>query len=104
LYPPDIFSLLRALAVEQGMATDQIDGIVQLGGYQYVPTAPNPTSARRVKRSQEYDAYGYLNGLDGSPERLAPIGNETGDALVFSQESKRGLEKRNIYTGCVRSA
>ncbi|BGP22157.1 pre-rRNA processing protein [Rhodotorula toruloides] len=99
LYPPDIFSLLRALAVEQGMATDQIDGIVKLGGYQYVPTAPSPTASRRVKRAQEHGAYGYVDGLDGSPEGLAPIGNETGDALVFSQESKRGLEKRNIYTG-----
>ncbi|BGP00846.1 hypothetical protein RTBOTA2_002159 [Rhodotorula toruloides] len=99
LYPPDIFSLLRALAVEQGMATDQIDGIVKLGGYEYVPTTPSPTPSRRVKRSQEYDAYGYLDGLDGSREGLAQIGNETGDALVFSQESKRGLEKRNIYTG-----
>lgn len=85
------------------MATDQIDGIVKLGGYEYVPTTPSPTPSRRVKRSQEYDAYGYLDGLDGSREGLAQIGNETGDALVFSQESKRGLEKRNIYTGSVRS-
>jgi hypothetical protein len=53
LYPPDIFSLLRQLAVEAGLNPAQLDGIVQLGGYQYVPTT-GPQGSR--KRSvQDYD-------------------------------------------------
>ena len=38
LQPSVIFSLLRALAVDQGMDTDQIDGIMQIGGIQPVQT------------------------------------------------------------------
>lgn len=38
LEPSVIFSLLRALAVDQGMETDQIDGIMQIGGIQHVQT------------------------------------------------------------------
>lgn len=38
LEPAVIFSLLRALAVDQGMETDQIDGIMQIGGIQPVQT------------------------------------------------------------------
>ena len=38
LEPSVIFSLLRALAVDQGMETDQIDGIMQIGGIQPVQT------------------------------------------------------------------
>ena len=38
LEPSVIFSLLRALAVDQGMETDQIDGIMQIGEIQPVQT------------------------------------------------------------------
>lgn len=38
LEPSVIFSLLRALAADQGMETDQIDGIMQIGGIQPVQT------------------------------------------------------------------
>lgn len=38
LDPPTIFTLLRALAVQSGQGTAQLDGIVAIGGYQYVPS------------------------------------------------------------------
>ncbi|SGY79107.1 BQ5605_C008g05044 [Microbotryum silenes-dioicae] len=49
LYPPDIFGLLRALAVTAGLPTEQLDGIVGLAGYTLTPTtadaAGSPTTA-----------------------------------------------------------
>lgn len=73
------------------MPTEQLDGIVALGGYTLTPSTPNPTS-RRAKRSlvggiQAFDGF---SGLEGT----SALGNETD--LVFD---KRGLQKRNIYTG-----
>ena len=35
LDPATMFTLLRLLAVEAGLPTEQLDGIVALGGYQY---------------------------------------------------------------------
>ncbi|GAA5969858.1 hypothetical protein JCM21900_004182 [Sporobolomyces salmonicolor] len=96
LYPPDIFSLLRALAVDAGLSTAQLDGIVALGGYTYVPTASGATatSARRAKRS-----LGALHLEVSDPLSFLSSGNGMVDhGLVLESESKR-LAKRNIYTG-----
>ncbi|KAI5120964.1 hypothetical protein M0805_006636 [Coniferiporia weirii] len=47
LDPSSIFSVTRALAVDAGLDTEQLDGIVALGGYSYVRTTdqdgPNTT-------------------------------------------------------------
>lgn len=99
MYPPDIFSLLRALAVDAGLSTEQLDGIVALGGYEYVPTAPNPSSAVAARMRAKRD----LMGAYEQPSGMYDIGTGNAtqeDGLVFTQESKRGLVKRNIYTGC----
>ncbi|KAM0750211.1 hypothetical protein T439DRAFT_247618 [Meredithblackwellia eburnea MCA 4105] len=113
LYPPDIFTLLRVLAVEAGLSTEQIDGIVALGGYSYVPTT-GTTTRRLVKRSfeEEEEYLALINSielggdggltnhlekpLDGEEELSLALGMED-----FVQQSvvKRGLAKRNIYTG-----
>jgi hypothetical protein len=50
LNPPDIFSVTRKLATLAGLGTDQLDGIVALGGYEYVTTTedddtPAPSSS-----------------------------------------------------------
>jgi len=95
LYPPDIFSLLRALAVSAGLPTEQIDGIVALGGYQYVPTAADATAQQARKRSL---AVGTLD-MDAFGTKSAFVGNETG--LVFESESHRFAKRANIYTGSV---
>ncbi|SHO78091.1 Uncharacterized protein MSYG_2433 [Malassezia sympodialis ATCC 42132] len=39
LYPPDIFALVRAYAIDAGLDTKQLDGIVKIGGYTYSPTS-----------------------------------------------------------------
>ncbi|KAL8278093.1 hypothetical protein RQP46_009553 [Phenoliferia psychrophenolica] len=84
LYPPDIFTLLRVLAVEAGLPTDQIDGIVALGGYTYV----NITGARSLVRRNELEM--------GADSIHLALGDDycVGEAL-----SKRELQKRNIYSG-----
>lgn len=75
LYPPDIFSLLRQLVVDQGMDPTPLDGIVQLGGYQYVPTTtgPKPPGVRSRKRGfvpDDEDPSGYVWN-DGDEEEQA---------------------------------
>lgn len=51
LDPPSIFSVTRALAVVAGLDTEQLDGIVALGGYTYLQTtdddSANSTSSKR---------------------------------------------------------
>jgi hypothetical protein len=39
--PPSLFTVTRALAVEAGLGTEQLDQIVALGGYQYLSTTSN---------------------------------------------------------------
>lgn len=48
LDPASIFTLTRALAVDAGLDTAQLDGIVQLGGIQYLTatSADNPPQRR----------------------------------------------------------
>lgn len=84
LDPPSIFTLLRALAVSAGMSTVQIDGIVALGGYQYLPITNETAST---------------NAGSGS----APTGASVLDEREWVDEVFGSLEKRdNIYT-CVPS-
>lgn len=54
LDPPSLFTVLRVLAVEAGLSTEQIDGIVKLGGYSYIPavnTTTNQTISTIATRS-----------------------------------------------------
>ncbi|KAL0580357.1 hypothetical protein V5O48_000210 [Marasmius crinis-equi] len=47
--PASLFTVTRALAVEAGLDTRQLDGIVELGGYQYLKTTgPEPSKERRA--------------------------------------------------------
>ena len=43
--PATLFTLTRALAVEAGLETVQLDGIVALGGYKYLFTTDNSSSS-----------------------------------------------------------
>ena len=56
MYPPDIFGLLRALAVQAGEDTKQLDGIVQLAGYSYSKTTDANNDRKPSKRSMPEDA------------------------------------------------
>lgn len=51
LAPEPLFTVTRRLAVEAGLDTEQLDGIVQLGGYQYLDTSGFPDTAKRSTHS-----------------------------------------------------
>lgn len=53
LDPPSIFSVTRKLATLAGLDTDQLDGIVALGGYQYIATTDEDDAANATKRALE---------------------------------------------------
>lgn len=61
LDPATIFTLTRALAVEAGLQTDQLDGIVELGGYDYKFTTGSDPSNR--KRDNIYTCVSGLHPL-----------------------------------------
>ncbi|THV03542.1 hypothetical protein K435DRAFT_962414 [Dendrothele bispora CBS 962.96] len=57
LDPSSIFTVTRALAVEAGLGTEQLDGIVQLGGYQYLMTTGPPVSTNAHKRDNLFTGF-----------------------------------------------
>ncbi|GAA95808.1 hypothetical protein E5Q_02465, partial [Mixia osmundae IAM 14324] len=111
LYPPDIFSLLRELAIEAGLDPAYIDGIVQLGGYEYVPTTgPGTRKAKRSLHEEDEEALWATFGADGlddllvSPGKLVELPSERQKSHLASPElpaelSQHRLQKRNLYTG-----
>lgn len=54
--PETLFTLTRALAVESGQSTAQLDGIVALGGYEYLFTTDNSSSSEE-KRDNIYTGF-----------------------------------------------
>ncbi|KAM0789126.1 hypothetical protein ACM66B_003180 [Microbotryomycetes sp. NB124-2] len=91
LYPPDIFALLRALVVEAGLPTEQIDGIVQLGGYTLTPTTNADDARTRVKRA----AFEQLGAFETLGDHVPLFSNDT-DAAEFQLQKR---QSNNIYTG-----
>lgn len=61
LDPATIFTVTRALAVDAGLQTDQLDGIVELGGYDY-----KFTSGSEPSRHKRDNLYTYVYSLDVS--------------------------------------
>ncbi|KAK1218918.1 hypothetical protein PQX77_018360 [Marasmius sp. AFHP31] len=53
--PVSLFTVTRALAVDAGLDTRQLDGIVELGGYQYLKTTGPPPS--QEKRANIYTGF-----------------------------------------------
>jgi hypothetical protein len=84
LDPSSIFTLTKALALQAGLSTEQLDGIVALGNYSYIPTSPNK---RRRAISAEED--------DDDDWELIPF---TSHVLMKEHAPTVGLAKRNIYT------
>jgi hypothetical protein len=118
LYPPDLFGLLRALAVDAGLNPTYIDGLVQLAGYTLTPTtsadAPTtPVGSTVTKRDSFVDEEdnvmaqrlmgvgsnaGILDGMfeDNGEDEVESDGiAKRANGLVYSNLDKRD----NIYTG-----
>jgi len=114
LYPPTIFSLLRELVLEAGEDPAPLDGIVQLGGYQYEPTTGRGTRRKRSVEDEWADE--WANELVGVEKMAALPGFFDQEVMSSPDESSfegasgvdaatelKRLVKRvtNIYTGCV---
>ncbi|WFC96531.1 hypothetical protein MBRA1_003192 [Malassezia brasiliensis] len=76
LYPPDMFALVRALALQAGEDVRQLDGIVKIGGYTYSNTTSANSDRKPSKRSID-------------------------EAQLAAEASEHTLMKRktNMYTG-----
>lgn len=80
LDPPSIFSVTRALAVDAGLDTAQLDEIVSLGGYQFLPTTnadtppSNSSSKRQIvnfeKRANIFTGFNLPNFVDAAFKEL----------------------------------
>ncbi|PWZ00897.1 hypothetical protein BCV70DRAFT_84414 [Testicularia cyperi] len=119
LYPPDIFALVRALAVQSGQDPAYIDGIVQLGGYTLSPTTSANTrrslSKRDIGDEEDLDSFDYVQDNDmaqtlmggaSSAELLADVSDWAERSPVFEGEAETGLveagslqKRANLYTG-----
>ncbi|MCO5589830.1 hypothetical protein L7F22_043799 [Adiantum nelumboides] len=80
LYPPDLFALVRALAIQSGQNPAYIDGVVQLGGFTLTPTTDqnNGTTPAR-KRSIDDDNEG---------DYLEKRSEEDTDSYIFEEENE----------------
>ncbi|CAL1708136.1 unnamed protein product [Somion occarium] len=94
LDPSSIFTVTRALAVEAGLNTEQLDGIVQLGGYQYLmTTGPNvSTHQRRDNIFTGFDLPSFVQkafaGLKSDVELKAEVSiGEYTTTLTYTQSS-----------------
>lgn len=99
LYPPDIFSLLRALVVEGGQDVVPLDGIVALGGYTLTPSGPNPgprneTAAASAQRRLAKRSAGYYSGNDDL-DALSSASSH----FVKRQSTNGAIPGREVYAG-----
>ncbi|KZT27986.1 hypothetical protein NEOLEDRAFT_1129882 [Neolentinus lepideus HHB14362 ss-1] len=99
LEPEPIFSLARALAVDAGLSTAQLDGIMQLGGYEYVQTTPeasNSSSATTSRRDNIYTNFNLPDFVDAAFKQLRSDVDLTsvvniGNYQTTLQYSQKGL-------------
>ncbi|CAD6924941.1 unnamed protein product [Tilletia controversa] len=118
LFPPDIFALVRALAIQSGQNVALIDGIVALGGYTLTQTtdantAIRPDVNRRSLSAEESDAEvverdsfvreedselaSMLMDVRSNPGALPELFDERDDPS--SQDLVQFAKRDNIYTG-----
>ncbi|KAJ9479823.1 hypothetical protein PHBOTO_003303 [Pseudozyma hubeiensis] len=108
LYPPDIFALVRALAVQSGQNPAYIDGVVQLGGYTLTPTTSANTrrslSLDDDEASYDYEednelAHAMMDGVN-NVETLAHVADwAERDEPNAIEEAGKLTKRANLYTG-----
>jgi hypothetical protein len=98
LFPPDIFSLLRRLAIQSGQSPEPLDGIVALGGLSYVPTADTSAGTIRKRSIPDYliDAdQSFADGLVSPSKYGANPGSETFEHMI-SPEAQVVVEEKAV--------
>ncbi|KAH9083581.1 hypothetical protein EDB83DRAFT_2511885 [Lactarius deliciosus] len=69
--PAALFTVTRLCAVSAGLSTEQLDGIVQLGGYQYLQvTGGNSSGATKKRRDNLYTGFNLPNYVDTAFKQL----------------------------------
>jgi hypothetical protein len=108
LDPPSILTVLRALAVDGNLGTSQIDGILALGGYQYLPivnttATEKPAAAKRDsldKRANIYTSvFTSFHGMAVCLILSASVADSTchPSSTLRSSFSKRILLSHHLY-------
>ena len=85
LYPPDIFGLVRSLAIDAGESTKQLDGILSVGGY--TPTKGTDANSPKSKRDMPEESE-----EDYALESVAPVAATNGSVHTLSKR------RQNIFT------
>ncbi|KAI0305626.1 hypothetical protein B0F90DRAFT_1815219 [Multifurca ochricompacta] len=68
--PPALFTVTRLCAIAAGLRTEQLDGIVQLGGYQYLPATNGGGSSTNQKRGNIYSGFNLPKFVDTAFKQL----------------------------------
>ncbi|KAH8979124.1 hypothetical protein EDB92DRAFT_1821158 [Lactarius akahatsu] len=69
--PAALFTVTRLCAVSAGLSTEQLDGIVQLGGYRYLQvTGGNSSGATKKRRDNLYTRFNLPNFVDTAFKQL----------------------------------
>ena len=88
LDPSSVFSLTRRLAVQAGLGTDQLDGIVALGGYSYITTTDadsgtSDSSSNSTKRATNlYTGFNLPDFVDAAFKELRSTVQLTADLTI----------------------
>ncbi|KAI0298570.1 hypothetical protein BC826DRAFT_1096594 [Russula brevipes] len=71
LDPAALFTVTRLCAVAAGLSTEQLDGIVEIGGYKYLDTTGgDSSSASSKKRSNMYSGFNLPSFIDTAFKQL----------------------------------
>jgi hypothetical protein len=89
--PSSIFSLLRALAVEGGLSTDQIDGIMQLGGISRVQTT-------KIKRANIFTGFDLPSFVDAAFKHLVSDVTLTAGATIGDYPTTLTYTQKRVPT------
>ncbi|KAH7926942.1 hypothetical protein BV22DRAFT_1007914 [Leucogyrophana mollusca] len=68
--PPTLFTLTRVLAVQAGLDPTQLDGIVQLGGIEYVTATTADSSPASQRRDNIYTNFNLPNFVNAAFKQL----------------------------------
>ncbi|KAH9038716.1 hypothetical protein EDB85DRAFT_2072661 [Lactarius pseudohatsudake] len=69
--PAALFTVTRLCAISAGLSTEQLDGIVQLGGYRYLQvTGGNSSGATKKRRDNLYTGFNLPNFVDTAFKQL----------------------------------
>lgn len=92
LDPSSIFSLLRALAVDGGLSTEQIDGITELGGISRVQTA------KKVKRANTFTGFDLPSFVDAAFKNLVSDVTLTAGVTIGEYATTLSYTQKRVST------